>query len=227
MALSSLRRLGLLASLLATGPALAGVVSISQTIQGSQRWQQTLEIARFDSRLGELREIRLQFDFSAEHQYQVANPYDHAIDADLRFVSIFKVNSDGPITASALMTSGITRPLAVSAGWLSGVERQSERETSSYLQHLGAYIGTGTWALRVDSINDVSPSYLTADVPIVGSWNTARMAFQLDYVYDEPPPPPQPQPQPLPEPATPALAALALLAGLAPRLARRGATARP
>jgi len=225
MTLSSLRRLSLLASLLAAGPALAGVVSISQTLQGSQRWQQTLEIARFDSRLGELREIRLQVDFSAEHQYLVNNPYDHAIDADLRFVSLFGAYGDGPIAASAEMTRAIALPLAVSADWLSGVERQSAKQTSSYVQHLGAYIGTGTWALTVDSLNEVSPSYLTADVPNVGSWTTARMALQLDYVYDEPPP--QPQPQPLPEPATPALAALALLAGLATRRGRRGATARP
>lgn len=54
-----------------------------------------------------------------------------------------------------------------------------------------------------------------------GAVSTTEVRLRLDYLYDE-----SSSPGRLPEPTTPALAALALLACLAPRLKRRGTTAR-
>lgn len=213
----------LAAALLATAPAQAGVVSVSQSDRGYQNWMSTLHLAKFDSQLGQLREVRVAFSFDAEHQALVRNPTTRPINAIIEFLSEFQVSGPGTVGASADMTRSVSLPLSVSDDWTALTERQSSKSTSTVRDRLDDFIGSGSWDLWVRSDNGVASSFWTSDFATVLSMTQASLQVKVDYLYDDAPAPqPQPVPRPLPEPMTPALAGLALLAvALQRRAARR------
>lgn len=213
----------LTAALLAATPARAGVLTVTTKESGLQSWYSTLELAQFDGRLGQLREVRMLFDVEATHEYLVHNPYTRPIDASISLLSDFSIGSRWSSTRT-IMTKSVDVPLAVSDTWVLLTEHQTSSDTVKLQNRLEDFIGTGRWSLWVHSKNDVTPNYWTADVANVMSMTTSTLRLRVDYLYDEPPAPqPQPIDHPLPEPATPALAGLALLAVAWQRRAARRA----
>lgn len=219
-----LRCLALLLPLFAAAPAWAGVVSVSKSYSNYQGWVTNLELAQFDSRLGQLREVRMQFNFDSLHQYAVHNPYTYAIDADISFFSDFQLS--GPVPMQSFMTRSVVMPLGVSADWTPSSERQSEQQSMKMLAHLDGFIGTGRWSFWVRNQAGAGPNYWKPDIADVMSVTIASIQLKVDYLYDDAPAPqpqPQPEPRPLPEPAAPLLAGVALLAAGLQRRARRQA----
>jgi hypothetical protein len=98
------------AALLTAAPAQAGVVSVTQTASGYQSWMSTLRLAQFNSQLGQLREVRVAFNFDAEHEALVRNPSTRRINANIEFLSLFQVGAPGMIGAQAEMIRAVDVP---------------------------------------------------------------------------------------------------------------------
>lgn len=221
--LPRLAQLGIALSAALTPLAHAGLVSYTTSAYhsaggySSSGSSQKLSYQRFDADLGVLREVRLSYDYSMHQTFIYSNVGD--ADAEMNVghgggISVYAPVYWGKYTDQSvrLDVPAHTREASFEYDW-------REQFTTTLTQDLDRFIGDTPATMNV-YLELHTRTHLSQYLGF-GSLSNSQLTVRFDYVYDTPPPPSQR----LPEPATPALAGLALAAALWQRR-RRTATHR-